>query len=142
MSAPSINTQEIKDKVIRKNFENILKYFREQGQLDDFEFRELVFTEAKANFKVTHAQRVIPKDILVTRLSGPGVIIFNYSEFTDTELDISVSAACRVRFLFGTKRSNTEVDGTADEAQAFTASPAVNPTPPADQAQAISDAIG
>lgn len=102
-SKPDLNTMDIKDPVIRRNFQNLLDYFQNQNQLQDFQFLEVNLTEATANKKFNHSLKIIPKDVFVTRVTGVGSVTFNFSLFSETQLDISSTGACRVRFFYGTK---------------------------------------
>lgn len=120
-NAPQLNINGVQDPVIRKNFQNLLAYIQSQGQLDGFQFMEQVFTKATDNVKVSHTLGVIPTDVFVTQLTGPGNVTFNFGLFDANSLDITVSGACRVRFFFGVQGGNTpSVNAAKTDAQTYT----------------------
>lgn len=117
---PQLNVQDIKDPVVRRNFQNLLEYFQAQNQLQDFAFAEVIFTEAEANKKINHSLGLIPQDVFVTRLTGAGSVTFNYSAFTSSQLDLTSTGACRVRFFYGNKLAQVStVNSTTTESQTF-----------------------
>lgn len=119
-NAPIINTNNIPDSTLKQNFLNLLAYFKAQGQLDGFEFMEQIFTEAQANFRVSHTLGTIPTDVLLTQLTGPGSVTFNFGKFDANFLDITVSGACRVRFFYGVQGGNApSVNAASTDAQTY-----------------------
>lgn len=98
---PIVSVDQVKDLVIQKNFKNLLEYFQTQNQLQDFNFLDLTFTDSVLNFKVAHGLSEIPQDIIMTRITGPGICQFNHGLFDATNINISTSDACRVRFFIG-----------------------------------------
>lgn len=101
-SNPTLITKEIQDLYVRKNFEALSQYFGKENQLLGFEFNEVVFTETTANLKVAHQTGVIPRDIVVTQITGSGDVTFNLGLFDESTIDISASGPCRIRFFVGT----------------------------------------
>jgi hypothetical protein len=105
---PEFQLNEIADLYIRKNFERLRDFFRDEPTLDSMRGYTLTFTAAQANKKVSHSLGFQPKDILITSKTGDGTVIFNNSSFTATDLDITISGAVStsnptvVRFLVGT----------------------------------------
>lgn len=99
---PTIAIDSIQDQYVRKNFEALDQYFSGQNQLLDFKFFELVFTQAVTGFKKAHGLSYTPLDILVTRISGTGAVIFKYDQFDSSNLVMDVTGACRIRFFVGT----------------------------------------
>lgn len=102
MMNPFLLIKEIQDTYLRKNFQNLSDYFQAQNQLLDFNFFEIVFTAAETNKKLVHGLKTIPQDLIVTQKTGSGSVTFNFGLFTSTEIDVTASAACRVRFFIGT----------------------------------------
>lgn len=98
---PSLIIKEISDQYIRKNFQNLNDYFKNQNQLLDFKFFTQTFTQATDNFKIAHGLKYIPQDIIVTQLVGANMTV-NFDKFTGTNLDVSVDGPCVVRFFIGT----------------------------------------
>jgi hypothetical protein len=99
---PQLATKEIQDIYVKKNFDNMVAYFKAQNQLLNFRFFDLVFSSATSNFLVAHGFTYIPQDVLVTKIIGPGTVTFNYGLFDGTNVNITTSGACRVRFFVGT----------------------------------------
>lgn len=99
---PQIFTQQIQDSYTQKNFVNLQQYFQTQNQLLNFSFFDLSFTAAVSNKKFPHGFSYAPVDILVLKISGSGTVQFNTGLFDATNMNISTTGACRVRFLVGT----------------------------------------
>lgn len=99
--SPQLSIKEIADLYVQKNFQNLSNYFRDQNQLLNFKFFEVVFTGPTTNYKLAHGLGLIPQDIIVTKGIGTGNVYFNHGLFTSTQLDITVTAACRIRFFVG-----------------------------------------
>lgn len=99
---PYLAINQIQDQYVRKNFENLNKYFQEQNQLLDFKFFELTFDKAATGFVQAHGLPYIPLDVIVTRISGTGAVTFQYGKFDLNNLVMDVSGPCRIRFFAGT----------------------------------------
>jgi hypothetical protein len=99
---PVLTVKEIADPVVQQNFNNLAQYFQTQNQLLGFRFFDLTFTKATANFLVSHGFNYIPQDVITTKITGSGTVSFNYGLFDTTNINITVTGACRVRFLVGT----------------------------------------
>ena len=99
---PSLQINPFTDVYLRSNFQNLQTYFANQNQLLGFKFFELVFTSAVTNYTQAHGLSVIPQDIIVTKITGSGTVTFNTGLFTSTNLSITTTGACRVRFFAGT----------------------------------------
>lgn len=119
-NAPSLNINNISDRIIQQNFQNLLAYFQAQGQLDGFVFMEQIFTKAQTHARIAHNLGVIPTDIFLTQLTGSGSVTFNFGLFDAQFLDITVTGACRVRFFFGVQGGNTPtVNAALTDAQTY-----------------------
>lgn len=95
--------EEIKDPVVRENFEKLLSELREFPLLHGkFKFFELEFTKAVTSAQVRHSLGFRPKDVIQTSLVGAGTITFNYGDFSSTHLDITTSGVCTWRGFIGT----------------------------------------
>ena len=99
---PQIFVKEVQDILLRKNFQNLSDYFTKQNQFLNFAFQELVFTGAVTSQAIPHSLGVIPQDIIVTKITGAGTATFLHGSFTSTNMYISTSGACRIRFFYGT----------------------------------------
>lgn len=100
MPNPDLSVQNISDLYIRTNFEKLNTFFREQGQLLDFKFVDVVFTRAGTR-KVFHGLKRVPSDLIRLSVTGPGNITFNRSEFDKDYITLSATDACRVRLYVG-----------------------------------------
>lgn len=98
---PPLNSNNISDIYLRQNFQNLQQYFSSQNQLMNFNFFEQIFTTAQSNFKMVHKLGTIPLDVIVTQLTGPGNVLFNFGLSDNTYLNMSATDACRVRFFVG-----------------------------------------
>ncbi len=106
-NSPKLTIREVTDLIIRKNFENLQAYFNAENQLLGFKFIEVIFTKAETNRRVKHGLSGIPQDIVRTLVTGAGTVTFNLGLFSSTELDLSSSGPCRVRFFVGTYWDST-----------------------------------
>jgi hypothetical protein len=102
IQGPSLNIHAIPDGWLRRNFDAILQYFRRENQLEGFRAYEVIFTEAQENYRVKHGLGFAPKDVLLTRITGVGHVTFHHDETTVTEVVLTASDACEIRFLLGT----------------------------------------
>ena len=127
--SPVLATQQIKDPLLRRNFQNLASYFASNGQLDGFIFMEQIFTQAQKHFQPAHNLGLIPTDIILCRLTGPGSVTFNFGLFTTKLLDITVTGACRVRFFFGVQGGQPpSTNSQPTDAQTY--GPPAPPPPP------------
>lgn len=95
--------KDIQDPYTRENFSRIKRFSQEQAILrGQWVFFEIEFTQAQDDFEFPHGLTFIPKDVLVTSITDQEAVIFNYSSFDRTNLNLTVSGACTVRFFAGT----------------------------------------
>lgn len=99
---PKILTAEITDIYLRRNFQNLTDFFGSQNQLLNFKFFELVFTAATKNYTAAHGLGTAPKDVIVTAVVGAGAVTFNHGLADNTNMNLTVTGACRIRFFIGT----------------------------------------
>ena len=108
----SLMTNEILDQYVRKNFERVKEFIDKESPLKGFRAYEISFTETKANYKFKHVLGFLPKDVLLSSQIGTGVIVFNYSSFTETEIDLTITGTVSttvpttIRFLLGILEMN------------------------------------
>ena len=100
--SPQILIKEIQDIYMRTNMQNLSSYFQAQNQLLNFKFFEIVYTQAVTNIKVPHGLKFVPQDIIMTKISGVGTVQFNTGLFDSTNMNITTTGACRLRFYIGT----------------------------------------
>lgn len=121
---PFLLIQQITDQYVRKNFENLNTYFNTQNQLLNFQFLELSFTAAVTAQIVAHNLGVIPQDIIVTKITGPGTISFLHGQFTSSAMFVTTTGACRVRFYFGRYFNySSSINNVATDQTSYSASP-------------------
>jgi hypothetical protein len=77
-------------------------YLKRENKLEGFRHIELEFDQAVTDFRYQHNLGFLPKDLIKTRFIGPGELTFDYDQFTDTEIVLSTSGACLIRFFLGT----------------------------------------
>lgn len=99
---PTIYYDQVDDLVARKCFQNLNDYFSNQNQFYGFNFFEVVFTTATANKLVKHGLTYIPQDVVVLRVTGTGNVTFNFGLFDTSNVNLTVTGPCRVRFFVGT----------------------------------------
>lgn len=110
-----VNLTGLKDAFTREAISNIQDEFRDNDLLGGkFTFFTLAFLGAVTNFKYPHGLGFKPLDIIQTSFiglgtSGAGAVEFNYSLFDATNLDITTTDACSVRFFAGSFVPNSRV---------------------------------
>lgn len=94
---------DVKDPVVRENFDRILRASRELV-MGGFIGRFLTLTVegAVTNFTIAHGLAFVPTDVLQTSLIGAGAITFNFASFTRESISITTTGACVVRCFVGT----------------------------------------
>ena len=106
MPLPKIFISEISDPYIRKNFENLNSFLAAQGQLLDFQFLELDFTQAETERPVRHRLNVIPRDLVRLEISGAGKVTFHRGLFDRDFIYVSSTGVAHVRLLVGLHKSD------------------------------------
>lgn len=118
--SPVLQIKEISDIHVRKNFEMLQSYFAANNQFLGFNFFEQSFSAATANFKLAHGLNYIPLDAVVTQITGKGTATFNYGLFDKTNIDITTTDACRIRFFIGTYfNQQSGVNANSTDAESF-----------------------
>jgi hypothetical protein len=91
------------DPLIKDLFKKLADYLNAQHLLKaDFIFKEITFTAARTNMKVPHGLNKVPRDLIQLSVTNGIAVTWNYDLFSNTELDVTVSAAGSVRFFIGT----------------------------------------
>lgn len=89
--------REIEDYFLRENFRKTKEFIGLQPILNgDFRFFEITITGNKTNFKFAHNFTFTPKDVIqssVTFSGGVGALVWNYSSFDSTFLNLTTSGA-------------------------------------------------
>lgn len=110
--AAQIEISQVPEQFARKNFQNIKKFLDEETPLNGFRFVEFRITEAQADFKFHHKLGYIPRDFVITRVTGLGVVTLNYDKFDAETISVTTTAACVVRGFLGTYSKDTSADKT------------------------------
>lgn len=99
----ALYTAEIADRFIRDNFRKIQEALRAEPILKpDFRFFEFDFTNgAVTQTDKSHGLGYLPKDVILLSASNSADVIFHYDDFTKTSVNITTSAACKIRCLIG-----------------------------------------
>lgn len=117
---PTLTTKEITDQYVKQNFDTLNKYFSAQNQFLNFRFFEQVFSGSVSGFILAHGLGFTPQDIVLTKLIGPGAVTFNHGAFTTSNISLSTSGACRVRFYVGTYFNfQSSASATNSDSQTF-----------------------
>lgn len=108
MPLPKFSYAEVLDTYVRDNFKRLFDFLRLETQLMGFKHCEVVVTAADTII-FSHNLGFLPKDVIVTRNSGPGTVTWNYSDFTNSAVSLTVSGASvtetnpqTIRFFLGT----------------------------------------
>lgn len=95
---------DVDDKVLQENFTRIQSQFN--GDVfgkGHFKFFDVTISTTGAYpFTKAYAHNLgyVPLDVIQTRVTG-GTVTWNYTSFTDIFVNLTVSAATRVRFFLG-----------------------------------------
>jgi microcystin-dependent protein len=112
-SNPVLNVKDISDNLVQQNFQSLANYFLNQNQFLNFKFVEVVFTAAQKNMLINHGLGYVPLDIVPTLVTGVGSVTFNIGLFDKTNLNLTSSGACRVRFFYGLYWKSGQAAATA-----------------------------
>lgn len=97
-----IELSRIQDPILQDVLQSVKEHINDLPlNLGEWEFFELVFTQAETNKKIPHRLKFIPKDVIQTGIVGAGSVTFNYALFDSTNIDVTTTAACTVRFFLG-----------------------------------------
>lgn len=110
MPIPRLAITEIEDDTIRKNFENIVEFFRQESPLLGFKHFELTLDTNVTDANFQHNLGFTPTDVFITFQSG-GNITFNYANFDGTNIVYTASGITDgtpgiVRFFLGSYNSS------------------------------------
>lgn len=99
--APEFVIDRITDQVVRDNFRKLKEFMDSELVFSGFRKFEITFTAAEPHHRLPHGLGFLPKDIVLTSRIGSGVVSFNQDLSTTTELDLTSTGACVVRFIAG-----------------------------------------
>lgn len=105
---PDIILKDITEKPVRENFFRMQKFFQKFPLFrGEWTFFELELLGIVTNKTIPHGLAFKPTDIIQTSLIGPGVLTFNFDQFTDKNLVVTTTGACTVRAFVGAYREET-----------------------------------
>ena len=115
--AAQIEVSQVPEPYARKNFQNIKKFLDEETPLNGFRFVEFRIAEAQEDFKFHHNLGYVPRDFVITRISGAGTATLNYDKFDAETISVTVTAPCYIRGFLGTYAKDISSDQTGSNPQ-------------------------
>lgn len=95
--------ENIQDIQVRESLQWIYDFVLAQPLLNaNFQFLTVTVTSAVTALAVPHGLGFQPKDIILTAVSNGQTVTFLYDQFTSTNIVLTTSGACTVRFFGGT----------------------------------------
>lgn len=102
MRLPKLFRKEIEDEFAQDNFAKLLDWSEKEALLRcEFQFLSLDIPNSGANQKFAHKLNFVPLDVIILHNSNNASVTLNYSKFDATNLDITSTAATRLRCLVG-----------------------------------------
>lgn len=102
---PDLILKDIDDQYVQQNFFRLQKFFQAvpffKGEFKHF---ELNFDRALTGQKVSHGLGFKPFDVIITYVTGPGTLTFDYANFDDKNIVVTTTGACKVRAFIGAYR--------------------------------------
>lgn len=92
--ATSFLVNEIVDTYVRENFRRLNAFLGLPGlTLANFQRLEITLNEAKTSFAYPHGLTYQPTDLIVSWLTGPGLVQFEYAKFDSTNIVLSTTGS-------------------------------------------------
>ncbi len=105
MSIQALKVDAIEDPATREALQLLRDELQKFAILKgEFKHLEKTFAGESTNLRFRHHLGFQPKDIIQTSLTGAGAVTWNFTEFDDEFLDVTVSGACTVRAFIGSYR--------------------------------------
>lgn len=93
---------QIQDAATRESLQWLYDYIVAESLLgSDFKHFTLSFSKAETELKVPHGLKFSPIDVIQTYKTGAGDVTFDYEKFDTTNLVITTTGACVIRFFAG-----------------------------------------
>lgn len=93
---------QIKDITVRESLQWMYDYLQAVPLLSsNFEHFEQEFLKAETEVSVPHRLGFVPKDVIETYKTGAGAVTFVYEKFSPTNLVITTTGPCVLRFFAG-----------------------------------------
>lgn len=103
----SLIFKNIEDPYILENFQRLSNFLNSDVMLmGNFKFYTLTFTGAVTNYRFKHNLDFVPKDLILTSITGSATVTINYDLFTKDYIDITTSGGTTIRFLVGSMRND------------------------------------
>lgn len=94
--------KDITDQYIRESFQRVQDEFGLNPFLrGNFVLKTYTFTQAETAKKIPHGLSFLPKDVILTNITGAGQLTVNYVNNDATNLNVTTTGACVVRLLIG-----------------------------------------
>jgi hypothetical protein len=117
--------KEINDPYVRENFVRLKRELEAQQILGGyFIFFEKDLTSVGVKVPIKHNLSFVPQDIIVLSVEGSRSIYFNYEDFDSTNLYVTLTKPCRIRFLAGNYKDRAY--GGSKKDFAFVSPPSVD----------------
>ena len=95
-------TKEVEDQIARENFVRIKRELEAQQILrGQWRFFETEFTQTGVKVPVKHNLSFVPRDIIILSAEGDRNFYFNYENFDDKNLYVTISKPVRLSYLAG-----------------------------------------
>lgn len=107
---PTMVLGQIKDEYTQRNFQAIQQFFEQEGQLNGFRFIEFSVDAASEDFRFSHNLGFVPRDVVITRVTGSGTVTLNYDKFNNNTISLTTTGACHVRGFIGTYSKDLSAD--------------------------------
>lgn len=105
---PDIIVKDIADTYVRENFFRLIKFFRGEPLFrTNFAHFSLSFQGPVTKQKVQHGLGFTPTDVIQTRITGAGSLVWLYDDFDDKNLVVTTTGACKVRAFIGAYREES-----------------------------------
>ena len=116
ISLPEFILKDIDDVYIRENFKRLALFLQKFPLFrGEWQFFELNFDQAVVALNIAHGLDFTPTDVILTAVSGGtvgvGAVEFNFDNFDDTNINITTTEACTVRFFAGAYKEESSRTG-------------------------------
>jgi len=107
ISLPEFIYKDVNDVYIRENFKRLAVFMQNFPLFrGEWAFFEHTFDSAVTDLSIAHGLGFKPLDVILTGVSGAGVtgfgiITFNFDSFDETNINVTTTGACTVRFFVG-----------------------------------------
>jgi hypothetical protein len=96
--------RDIEDELVRENFRRIEEFLSKESKLAGFVHMDIAVDRAVTKQKAHHGLGFVPLDVIRTRITGSGDLIFNYSDFDEKTITFTTDGPVRLRAFVGTYR--------------------------------------